>query len=209
MIGSDGRFAYDELRRRCRVSLPDRHGRFALSLEDATAGLTEDGRVGLRDEDLSDDGRFLYTIDTDQGEIAGWAVGDGGSLSKIGPWGGVPTTVAGLAAIDATGPLLPGDVHDPRVVERHPGGARRDRGTELPDRRRSGGGWSLRELPGANFPRRRVDGALEPSFRGVLETDDGASILFRWDGLARLTPSGMRQLLGAMFHVATTNGTAG
>ncbi len=54
----------------------------------------------------------------------------------------------------------------------------------------------------ANFPRRRVDGALEPSFRGVLETDDGASILFHWDGLARLTPSGMRQLLGMLFHVS-------
>jgi hypothetical protein len=36
----------------------------------------------------------------------------------------------------------------------------------------------------------------------VLETDDGASILFRWDGLARLTQSGMRQLLGTMFHVS-------
>jgi hypothetical protein len=63
------------------------------------------------------------------------------------------------------------------------------------------GGVSAR-YRGANFPRRRVDGALEPSFRGVLETDDGASILFRWDGLARLTPSGMRQLLGTMFHVS-------
>jgi len=71
----------------------------SLSLEDATAGVTQDGRVGLRDEDLSDDGRFLYAIDTDQGEIAGWAVGDDGSLSTIGPWSGVPTTVAGLAAI--------------------------------------------------------------------------------------------------------------
>ena len=54
----------------------------------------------------------------------------------------------------------------------------------------------------ANFPRRRVDGALEPTFRGVLETDDGATILFHWEGLARLTPSGMRELLGTMFHVS-------
>jgi Protein of unknown function (DUF3237) len=54
----------------------------------------------------------------------------------------------------------------------------------------------------ANFPRRRVDGALEPEFRGVLETDDGASILFRWEGLATLTGSGMRQLLGSMHHVS-------
>jgi hypothetical protein len=54
----------------------------------------------------------------------------------------------------------------------------------------------------ANFPRRRVDGALEPEFRGVLETDDGASILFHWEGLATLTESGMRRLLGMAQHVA-------
>jgi hypothetical protein len=54
----------------------------------------------------------------------------------------------------------------------------------------------------ANFPRRRVDGVLEPAFRGVLETDDGVSILFHWDGLARLTPSGRRQLIGMLFHVS-------
>ena len=54
----------------------------------------------------------------------------------------------------------------------------------------------------ANFPRRRVDGALEPEFRGVLETDDGATILFHWEGLATLTDSGMRQLLGIAQHTS-------
>jgi hypothetical protein len=54
----------------------------------------------------------------------------------------------------------------------------------------------------ANFPRRRVDGALEPEFRGALETDDGATILFHWEGLARLTDSGMRQLLGMAQHTS-------
>jgi hypothetical protein len=54
----------------------------------------------------------------------------------------------------------------------------------------------------ANYPRRRVDDALEPSFRGVLETDDGAAILFHWEGLARLTDSGMRQLLGMAQHAS-------
>ena len=53
----------------------------------------------------------------------------------------------------------------------------------------------------ANYPRRRADGALEPSFRGVLETDDGATILFHWEGLAAMTPSGMRALLGTVQHV--------
>ena len=69
-----------------------------LTLEDATAAITEDGRPGLRDEDLSDDGRFLYAIDADQGPIVAWSVDDRGNLSAAGSWGGLPTTVAGLAA---------------------------------------------------------------------------------------------------------------
>jgi hypothetical protein len=52
----------------------------------------------------------------------------------------------------------------------------------------------------ANFPRKRSDGALVPEFRGVLETDDGAVILFEWQGLAVLGDSGMRQLLGSLMH---------
>ena len=66
---------------------------------------------------------------------------------------------------------------------------------------RAEGGLSAR-YRAANFPRRRVDGALEPEFRGVLETDDDATILFRWEGLARLTDSGMRQLLGMAQHTS-------
>lgn len=54
----------------------------------------------------------------------------------------------------------------------------------------------------ANFPRGRVDGALEPEFRGVLETDDGATILFHWEGLATLTDTGMRSLLGMAQHTS-------
>jgi hypothetical protein len=34
----------------------------------------------------------------------------------------------------------------------------------------------------------------------VLETDDGGVILFEWQGLAVLTDSGMRQLLGSLAH---------
>ena len=66
---------------------------------------------------------------------------------------------------------------------------------------RAEGGMSAR-YRAANFPRRRVDGAIEPSFRGVLETDDGAAILFRWDGLTRRTPAGKQELLGSMFHTS-------
>src|SRR3712207_3127557 len=50
----------------------------------------------------------------------------------------------------------------------------------------------------ANFPRKRADAALMPEFRGLLETDDGATILFEWQGLAVLTDSGMRRLLGSL-----------
>jgi len=70
----------------------------SLTLEDATAGVTEDGRPGLRDADLSRDGRFLYAIDADAALMYGWAVGKDGSLTALGSWDGVPTTVAGLAA---------------------------------------------------------------------------------------------------------------
>ena len=69
-----------------------------LTLEDAAAGLTVDGRPGLRDEGLSADGRFLYAIDADTGRVFGWGVGDDGELSPVGDWGGLPATVAGLAA---------------------------------------------------------------------------------------------------------------
>jgi 6-phosphogluconolactonase len=71
----------------------------SLLLEDATAGITEDGRPGLRDEDLSDDGRFLYAIDADRGHVVAWSVDRSGNLAPIGSWGGVPMTVAGLAAV--------------------------------------------------------------------------------------------------------------
>jgi len=53
---------------------------------------------------------------------------------------------------------------------------------------------------GSNFPRRRVDGVLTPDFRGALETDDGATILFAWQGIARRS-GGVRQLVGSMTHV--------
>jgi 6-phosphogluconolactonase (cycloisomerase 2 family) len=69
-----------------------------LTLEDATAGVAVDGQTGLRDEDLSDDGHFLYAIDADSRRVFGWAVDTNGALSPIGSWDGLPSTVAGLAA---------------------------------------------------------------------------------------------------------------
>jgi 6-phosphogluconolactonase (cycloisomerase 2 family) len=98
VISGDGRYAFTTNFADGAVSRYAIDGDGGLALEDATAGVTEDGRTGLRDEDLSDDGRFLYAIDADQGQIVGWALGERGQLSMLGAWDGVPTTVAGLAA---------------------------------------------------------------------------------------------------------------
>jgi len=54
---------------------------------------------------------------------------------------------------------------------------------------------------GANFPRTRTDGALVPDFRGVLETDDGATVLFAWQGYALPRPGSKLELVGSMTHV--------
>jgi 6-phosphogluconolactonase len=68
-----------------------------IALDEAAAGLAVDGQPGLRDEALSNDGRFLYAINADSRRVFGWALGEGGSLSPIGSWDGLPATVAGLA----------------------------------------------------------------------------------------------------------------
>ena len=57
-------------------------------------------------------------------------------------------------------------------------------------------------LRASNFPRRRADGVLTPDFRGVLQTDDGATILFTWQGFGLHAPDGVNQLVGAMTHVS-------
>ena len=53
---------------------------------------------------------------------------------------------------------------------------------------------------GANYPQRRSDGTFLPDFRAVIETDDGATVLFEWHGHGRAYPVGRRQVVGAVFH---------
>lgn len=98
VISEDGRFVFTTNFADGAVSRYAIGADGSLALEDATAGVTEDGRPGLRDEDLADGGRFLYAIDADQGQIVGWTVDERGMLTDAGSWGGLPTTVAGLAA---------------------------------------------------------------------------------------------------------------
>jgi 6-phosphogluconolactonase len=68
-----------------------------LALVDAVAATSVDGQPGLRDEDLSGDGSFLYALDADAGQILAWRVDDE-KLEPAGAWNGLPATVAGLAA---------------------------------------------------------------------------------------------------------------
>jgi 6-phosphogluconolactonase (cycloisomerase 2 family) len=70
----------------------------SITLDDAVAATAVEGATGLRDEDLTVDGKFLYAVDADARRIFGWAVGADGSLTPVGSWDGLPETVAGLAA---------------------------------------------------------------------------------------------------------------
>lgn len=97
VLSADGRFAFSTNFADGAVSRYAIGDDGTLTLDDATAALTEDGRPGLRDEGLTADGRYLYAIDADSGAIFGWAVGPEGKLSAVGSWAGLPPTVAGLA----------------------------------------------------------------------------------------------------------------
>jgi 6-phosphogluconolactonase len=98
VVTPDDRFAYTTNFAESTVS------RFAIGqdgsilLGDAVAASVGDPRPGLRDEDVTDDGRFLFAIDADGGSVVGWRIGTDGSLSKAGSWDGLPNTIAGLAA---------------------------------------------------------------------------------------------------------------
>ncbi len=54
---------------------------------------------------------------------------------------------------------------------------------------------------GANYPQRRgAGGTFRPDFRGAIETDDGATIMFELHGYGRAYPVGRRQIVGAILH---------
>jgi 6-phosphogluconolactonase len=71
----------------------------SLSLVDAVAGSTVLGEKGVRDEALSSDGRFLYTLDADPRKVFAFAVRDGGRLDFVSDFDGLPATAAGLAGV--------------------------------------------------------------------------------------------------------------
>jgi hypothetical protein len=55
---------------------------------------------------------------------------------------------------------------------------------------------------GANHPHRRSDGTFLPDFQGVIETDDGAEILFDYQGYGRAYPAGRRQIVVSGTHLS-------
>jgi 6-phosphogluconolactonase (cycloisomerase 2 family) len=98
VVSPDGRWAFTTNFADGAVSRYAIHEDGSITLDDATAGLAVDGEKGLRDEDLSADGRFLYAVDADARRILGWEVAENGALTPLGSWDGLPATVAGLAA---------------------------------------------------------------------------------------------------------------
>jgi len=97
-LTNDDRFAYVTNFGDGTVSCYEIAADGRLKLHDPVAGSARQGEKGLRDEAISGDGRYLYAIDPDAQKLFGWAVGQGGRLTPAGQFGGVPDTVAGLAA---------------------------------------------------------------------------------------------------------------
>lgn len=55
---------------------------------------------------------------------------------------------------------------------------------------------------GANHPRRRTDHTFEMRLTGLIETDDGATVIFEYQGYGRSHPKGRRQVVGAAKHLS-------
>jgi uncharacterized protein DUF3237 len=55
---------------------------------------------------------------------------------------------------------------------------------------------------GANHPQRRTDRTFVPDFQGVIETEDGATILCEIHGYGRAYPVGRRQIVVAITHLS-------
>jgi 6-phosphogluconolactonase (cycloisomerase 2 family) len=98
VVTRDGRFAYVTNFGDGTISSYLIASDGTLRLHEAVAGFTRLGEKGVRDEAITRDGRFLYALDADSQQLFGWTIGDGGKLSAIGAFAGVPATVAGLAA---------------------------------------------------------------------------------------------------------------
>ena len=55
---------------------------------------------------------------------------------------------------------------------------------------------------GANHPRRRTHETYLPDFQGVIETHDGARVMFDLRGYGRAYPEERRQVVGSVTHLS-------
>ena len=196
---------HDQLRRRRRVALRDRRRR-RPHLEDAVAGTAVDGQTGLRDEDLSPTAASsTRSTPTPAASSAGPSSGRGRARADrlVGrPARNRRRARGELTPTDAPRTSLPRDVHHARELERRPRRRAGHRGPALPDRRGSRRRAPLGSPAGPRTT--RADGSTAPSlpdFRGVLETDDGATVLFSWHGYAARRDGGARRLSGTITHL--------
>jgi hypothetical protein len=58
-------------------------------------------------------------------------------------------------------------------------------------------------MRGANHPHRRTDLTYVPDFQGVIETADGATIMFELRGYGRREPVPNRQVVGFATHISS------
>lgn len=71
----------------------------SITLLQAVAGTTGGpGGFGTRDEDLTNDGSYLYAIDVGTLTVNAFRTNADGTLTKVAAYGGLPTTFAGMAA---------------------------------------------------------------------------------------------------------------
>jgi 6-phosphogluconolactonase len=98
VTSNDGRFAFVTNFGDGTISTYAISGDGSIELREAVAATTVEGEPGIRDEALSSDGRYLYALHSDTGQVFAWSVGEEGSLATIGSANGLPLTAAGLAA---------------------------------------------------------------------------------------------------------------
>jgi 6-phosphogluconolactonase len=70
-----------------------------LRLVAAVAAATVEGRKGIRDAARTADGTAFFALDADAGQVFAYRIETDGTLAATGAVGGLPETVAGLAAI--------------------------------------------------------------------------------------------------------------
>src|ERR1700749_2984125 len=97
-LSKDDRFAYVTNFGDGTVSSYEITADRSLRLRVPVAASAGQGEKGISDEAISGYGRYIYAIHADAQKLCGWAVGQDGHLTPVGEFGGVPDTVAGLAA---------------------------------------------------------------------------------------------------------------